>query len=323
MTPEKPTFFEKIQNVDKRILYLILIVLTTIPLFPMFSSIVLPNEPAPHSQAFYYQLMSVPEGKTVFIQSDWTLSTRGENAGHIESLLRTVMSKKLKFAIYTVADPQAPGVYRKYIQSINAERKRAGLKEYKQWEDYVDLSYFPNAEGTLNAIGSDVRKIFNKRVKDPASGKDRPVFESPVLKDVFKVGDVGLYVVITASNSFDRTVERLSDKTKVVVMCTGVIGPSTLPFFQSGQIKGASIGLKGAVDVEYMMKYGLNYPDSTGKIKVPWSGKEELKADPVVEGTTIARGSLYFMSFHAAIALLILAVTVGNIGMFMARRKKA
>lgn len=322
MTPEKPSTFEKLQNLDKRILYMILVVLTTIPLFPAFSSIVLPCEPAATAQSFYYQLSNVPEGKTVFIQSDWTISTRGENAGHIESLLRIVMSKKLKFVIYTVADAQAPGVYREYIRRINDERKRAGLKEYKQWEDYVDLAYFPNAEGTLVAIGLDVRKVFNKRVKDPSTGQDRPVFESPVMKDVYKVGDAGAYVVVTASSSVDRTIERLSDKTKIVVMCTGVIGPSTLPFFQSGQIKGVSIGLKGAVDVEYMMKYGLNYPDASGKIKVPWAGKEELKADPVSEGVSIARGSLYFMSFHMAILLLILAVAIGNIGMFLSRRKK-
>lgn len=323
MTPDtKPTFFEKLQNADKRILYLILVVFTTIPLLPVFSNIVLPNEAAPQTKSLYMTLSSVPEGKTIFIQSDWTLSTRGENAGHIEALFRIAMARKLKFVIYTVADAQAPGVWREYLRRINAERKSQGLKEYKQWEDYVDLGYFPNAEGTLIAIGLDIKKIFGtRRVKDPSQGVDRPVFESPVLAGVNRVQDAGAYVVITASSSVDRTIERLNDKTSISVMCTGVIGPSVLPYFQSGQVKGVAIGLKGVVDMEYMMKNGLNTPNSDGKVLVNWPGNEDKVAPPITEGTTIARGTKYFISFHAAIVLLILAVFLGNLGMFLSRRR--
>lgn len=323
MTPDtKPSFFEKLQNADKRILYAILIVFTTLPLFPVFSNVVLPNEPAPYTKALYSTLSTIPEGKTVFIQSDWTLSTRGENAGHLEALFRIVMARKLKFVIYTVADAQAPGVWREYLRRINAERQSQGLKTYNQWEDYVDLGYFPNAEGTLIAIGLDIKKIFgSRRVKDPSQGRDRPVFESPVLAGTNRVQDAGAYMVITASSSVDRTIERLNDKTKISVMCTGVIGPSVLPYYQAGQVKGVAIGLKGVVDMEYMMKNGLNSPNTEGKILVPWPGNEDKTAPPITEGTTIARGTKYFMSFHAAIALLILAVFLGNLGMFLSRRK--
>jgi hypothetical protein len=322
MTPdEKPTFWERAQNVDRRVLYLILIVMTTLPLF---FKVKIPVEPDPAAKALYYRIMTTPPEKTVFIQSDWTVSTRGENAGHLESLLRICMTRKLKFVIFSVGDPQAPGVYRDVIRRINEERKAANLSEYKTWDDYVDLAYFPNAEGTLNAIANDVKKTFgDRRVKNPNTGSDQPVFDSPVMQNVRSVGDAGLYMIVTASSTVDRAVERLNEKTNLAVMCTGVIGPSALPWFQSGQIKGVAIGLKGVYDMEYMMKFGLNHKDENGRVEVPWAGKEDKTADPITEGETFARGSLYYLSFHFAIFLLIFAVIVGNVGMALAKKARA
>lgn len=320
MTPEKKTFLDVLQNLDRRVLYLILIFATSIPLF---FKVKITMDPDPYTKALYHRIMTTPAEKTVFIQSDWTISTRGENAGHLESLLRICMARKLKFVIYSVGDPQAPGVYRDVIRRVNEERKGAGLAEYTTWNDYVDLAYFPNAEGTLTAIGANVRNTFSgRRVKDPNTGTDRPVFESPVLANVNSVGDAGMYMIVTASSTVDRAVERLNEKTNLAVMCTGVIGPSALPWFQSGQVKGVAIGLKGVYDMEYMMKYGLNFKDPNGRIEVPWAGKEDKSAPPVPEGVDFARGSLYYLSFHFAIGLLICAVVLGNISMVLARRVK-
>ncbi len=318
MSDQKKSMLDILQNLDRRVLYVILVAMTSLPLF---AKITIPVEPDPYSKALYYRLMTAPPEQTVFIQSDWTISTRGENAGHLEALLRICMSRKLKFVIYSVGDPQAPGVYRDVIRRINDERKKSGLAEAKPWDDYVDLAYFPNAEGTLNSIAFDVRKVFGGRqVKDPSKGVDRPVFESPVLQSVKKVGDSSLYVIVTASSTVDRAVERLNEKANLAVMCTGVIGPSTLPWFQSGQVKGVAIGLKGVYDVEYMMKHGLNHKDANGRIEVPWAGKEDKEAPPVSEGVDFARGSMYYLSFHFAIVLLILAVVAGNVSMILSRK---
>ncbi|MCW5937997.1 MAG: hypothetical protein KIT11_11900 [Fimbriimonadaceae bacterium] len=317
------TIWEKLQAIDRRILYAILVVVVSIPLFVPAT---IPVDPDPSSKDMYKALMDVPPNKTVFIQSDWTVSTRGESQGHLEGLLRIVMARKLKFAIYSVADPQAPQVFRNVISQLNLERQRIGLEPYRSWEDYLDLSYFPNAEGTLNAVAFDVRQaIGSRRVKDPA-GVERPIFESPVLRSVRKIGDAGLYVVVTASASIDIAIQRLSRKTRLSAMTTGVTGPQVLPFWQSGQVVGVAIGLKGVYDVEYMMRYGLNVPDETGNIIVPFPQKSNVSAPSLrsIEPNTItfARGQKYYLAFHVAIALLITAVVVGNIGMIQVRRAK-
>lgn len=316
MKPESTSFVDILQNIDRRILYVVLALMTSIPLFFKVAIPVIPDD---YSKSLYSALQNIPEDKTVFIQSDWTLSTRGENAGHLEAALRILMARKIKFAIFSVGDAQAPGVFRDVVRRINLERKNANLTEYKPWENYVDLGYFPNAEGTLQAIGGDVRKVFDKKRIRDTEGAERGVFESPVLAKINDIGNVGLYLVITASNTIDRAVERISAKTSLACMCTGVIGPSTLPWFQSGQLKGVAIGLKGVYDIEFLMKNGLNLDTPTS---VRWPEKPDAKAEVVSEGTTLDRGAKYYLSFHFAIFLLIGAVITGNVCMFISRKSK-
>ncbi len=322
MTPQK-SIWEKLQEIDRRILYLILAIAVTVPLWIPAKLPVIPDST---SMDLYGQLMSVPEDKTVFVQSDWTVSTRGESQGHLEALLRILMARRIKFVIYAAADPQAPQVFRNVILGLNQEREARGLPPYRQWEDYIDLGAFLNAEGTLNSIGQDVRKLFGPRRSADTEGRERPVLESPVLSRVQKIGDAGLYVVVTASATIDVAVQRISGKTKLAAMTTGVVFPSVLPFYQSGQVVGAAGGLKGVYDMEFLMANGVNVVSPTGKVEAQFPAKAELTAPPLTEiepkTVTFARGQRYFLSFHAAIVLLIIAVVVGNIGMYKMRKNR-
>lgn len=316
---QNQTVWDKLQGIDRRILYAILMVFTSVPLF---ITVALPVDPDPSSKDFYATLRNLPAEQTVFLQSDWTNSTRGENGGHLESIFRILMSKKQKFVIYSLADPQAPQVFRDVMLRVNQEREAQGLARYQPWVDYVDLGFFANAEGTTVSIGNDVRKLFGTRRAKDENGVERNVFESPVLLPINKVGDAGLLIIVTASNTIDYAVQRLSGKVKMACACTGVIGPSALVYYQSKQLEGVAVGLKGVYDVEYMMTYGLNTAGPDGKKKVEFSEKPNLEAPKVDEGSTFGRGSKYFASLHAALGLVILAVVLGNIGMFASRKKE-
>jgi hypothetical protein len=310
----KQNFWDEIQFIDRRWLYLVLGVFLVIGLNLKCA---VSNVCAEESKDFYATLMSVPEGGTVLIQSDWTTSTRGESQGHLESLLRILMVKRVKFLIYTFADPQAPQVWRNVIRVINEERESQNLPVYRPWVDYIDVGYFANAEGSSIAVRNDIRRFFSRQVKDD-KGINRSIFESPVMTKINKVGDADLFVIVTASASLDVAVQRLSDRVKMAAMVTGVIGPTALTFYQSGQLKGVAIGLKGVYDTEYMMENGLNLPGPDGKIAVEYS-KSDAPVPKITEGKTLARGSSYIVALHFALGLVIFAVVVGNIAMFASR----
>ncbi len=294
--PERKSFGEKLQSIPKPYLFFILILCTSIPLW--FPGIKVPNKPQDSTVDLFNKLMELPEGSTVLVSSDWTNSTRGESGGQFKALFRILMRKHIRACIYTSADPQAPKVARDTLQTLNEIQTAAHRPTYDEWKDWVHLGYFPNAEGTALSIAANLKKAFSgKKAKDPGTGNMRDVFESPVLDKVQKVADFPLLIVLTASNTSTITIERLNGKVPLAMLVTGVMGPETQVYYQSGQVIGLSKGLKGVYDLETMMDE-----------KFPG----ELNLD---------QGSLYYPTLHIALILLILAVAAGNVGMFLGRRR--
>lgn len=309
-----------LQKIDRRYLYVILMIAIIASFFVPQREIA--NQPDENVKDAFVELMTAPTDRPVFIQTDWTNSTRGESRGHFLALMRILMARDMKFVFYSVADVQAPAVARKAIQELNEERKAAGLREYKPWVDYLDLGFFPNAENVLNAFAADLRGAWSARRAPDETGRMRDVFQSPVLAGVRKVEDSSLYIVVSASNSVDVAFQRLASRTRMTALVTGVMGPGVLPYWRSGQIKGLAVGLKGVYDMEYTMKNGLNYV-AAGKTEpaVPYMKDQKLVIEPL-PGTTFDQGARYFFALHVTLFLMILAIVLGNIGMYLDRKKK-
>jgi hypothetical protein len=261
----------------------------------------------------------------VIVQSDWTNSSRGESAGAMEALMRILIRKKVKFALMSVADPNAPRVARDALRRINLELEAAGETPYKKWEDYVELGYFPNAEGTGNAMAENLRTAWAGK-KDQGPNGMTDVFQSPVLQDIQRIENVQMMINIHASDTLNRLIERIGRRCPLASMCTGVMGPETLVYYTSKQIVGASVGLNGVVELESLMERGID-PDISDKDAQDLKNPVQAKGRPKIEGFTgkknYARGMQYYLSLHSALTLMILAVVIGNIGTFLSRRKSA
>lgn len=308
------TLGEKLLSIPRGVLFLILILATAIPLR---CKVTIPNSPAENSANLYRVLMSIPEGSTVLVQSDWTNSTRGESRGQFDALLRILMRRNIKFAMLSVGDPQAPQVAKDVVDAINRERAEKGQRQYRRWEDWLSLGLFPNAEGTGNGIALNLANTFATKEESDASGMKRKVMLSPVFKGVESVGDIAAYIIVTGTKSSQIAIERLNNKVTMLALVTGVMGPETLTYYASGQLKGMSAGLKGVYDLETMMESGLNVPGSVVN-QVP-SVPGEYPGFP--GETNLAKGTQYILTLHSAIFLLITAVVIGNIGVILSRKK--
>lgn len=282
------TFGERLQSVSRQTLYLVLILCATIPQFFKLS---VPGETLKATRDFYDAVMALKEGETVLIETDWTKSTRGESSGMFEALIKILMRKKVKFVLYGI-DSQSPTVAGDTVRRLNELEKA----DYVLGRDYVNAGYFPNAEGLNQALGTDMRKAFESRI----SGGSK-IIDSPVLSNYRKVEDFPLLVIVTASSSFNVAIERLNTKVKMVAMVTGVMVPESTVFYASNQIKGLSGGLKGVYDLETMME-----------------------AEPAFKGmANVGKGMGYYPTLHVVLTLMIVAVVLGNVGMFLARRRSS
>lgn len=286
---------ERMLGIPKFTLYFILILCTSVPLF---FNVTLPNEPKPEAIDYFNAISNIPKGSTVLIQSDWTESTRGESRGQFDATVRMLMRNDVKFAVYAVADAQAPEVARNAINDLNAERRKQGDRAYEKWDDWIELGYYPNAEGLGQGMKADIRAAFGAKRDGKPGQPAQPVFQSPVLEKINKLSDVSMLIVITGTKSITIALERLSGKVKIAGMVTGVMGPETLNYYLSHQLEGLGAGLKGTYDVETQME-------------TKWPGK-----------TNLDKGTKYIFTLHIGLFLLILAVVVGNIGVFLTRKGK-
>ena len=312
MSSEK-TLGEKLQSIPKGVLYLVLILACAVPLFLNKR---LPNKPVDSSLDLYAALGSLKEGSTVLISSDWTNSTRAENGSDMDVLLKLLMRRKVKFAVYSIADANATEVAKNEIAAINEERVKNGEEPYKRWRDWVDLGFYPNGEGTATSMTVSVKEAFAGRKDINEQSQSEDVFDSPVLKNVSKLSDVAMVVNVTGSNTYRNYVQRLSGKVPICCLVTGVMGPESFNYYASGQITGLAIGIKGVYDMECLLEAGVNVEGS------PYHSTRINDPAPGYPGASnYGKGALFYPSLHAGLFTLILAVIIGNVGMFMARRK--
>jgi len=289
---------EKLQSLPRPALYAILLIITSIS---VLVPVKLQTEPSKPSRDFYTIVQNLPTDRPVLISSDWTNSTRGESAGSFKALIRMLMRRGIKFCIFSMADPNAPQVAKDTIDFINEERQKAGEKPYERWNDWVNAGYFPNAEAISNNINNNFKNAFQDKKTPNETGTPTPIFESPVLKGkVSSVADFSAMFIVTGSKTSNIAIERIN-KVQLVMMVTGVMGPETLVYYDSGQVKGLVAGLKGLFDVEKQMNDNTDY-----------QGK-----------TNYDNGGKYYPPLHLNLALLVTAVIVGNLGMYLAKRSKS
>ena len=307
----------KTKGIPKYYVYLLLILCATIPLF---FNISVPGKPVDGSSDSFKTLMNLKEGDTILLGSDWTGSTRGESKAQMIAVLRILMRKGVKFALWSTADPQAPRCAQDTITEVNEMIVKEGGRPYKRWQDWVQCGFYPSSDVAINNVGQDVKKTFSSKRDTDLAGNLRPVFESPVLEKITRIEDFKLVMDITASKTSDFHVQFISGK-KVPLMfaVTGVMVPETQVYYNSGQIVGFLSGLKGVFDLEKMMDNGLNVPDKDGKIAIV-----SEKVTDVIEGfpgkDNTGNGTKYYPTLHVALILMIVLIIIGNVEMVKARK---
>lgn len=307
--------------IPKYVVYLLLVLSASIPLF---LPIRVPGKPDNSSADSFKALMNLNEGDTILLGSDWTGSTRGESKAQMIAVLKILMRKHVKFALWSTADPQAPRCAQDTITEVNEMIKKEGGVPYRRWQDWVQCGFYPSSDVAINNVAQDIKKTFSSKRDTDLEGKLRPVFESPVLEKITRIEDFKLVIDLTASKTSDFHVQFVSGK-KVPLMfsVTGVMVPETQVYYNSGQIVGFLAGLKGVFDLESMMDSGLNVADSNGKIVNPSDKvKDQIQGfpDPEKSGKNQGNGTKYYPTLHFALFLMIVLVVIGNVEMVLARR---
>jgi hypothetical protein len=277
-----PSLTEKLQRIDRRILYLILFVVIAVPtIWPM----TIPNTVLPMSEALWNTIESTPKNKAVLISSTWTRSTRGENKGQMVALLNHLMSRRIRF-ILSSFDAQGTQV------ALDTVNEVAPKYHYVYGTDWIQWPFQANAANFVKGINVD----FINTVKTDGVRKE-PLQNFPIMQAIRSMDDIYIVVEISASASHMVWIQFLKPGVKVGFCPTSVMAPESLPYYAAGQLAGVLWGAKGAYDYEQ-----LNVQHGTG---------------------TYSTGRQYMGPLSAAFGLVILSIVVGNIAMYVSRRRPA
>jgi hypothetical protein len=237
------------QRIDRRYLYLLLAVIVGAPF--VFDIPVPPAVVLPQTRAFYdtiEQMANDPtaKNKLVILSTNYGAGTLAENNTQAEAVMRHLMKRHLKFAIFAFNDPQGRELGQRVADSIQDKYS------YVYGRDYVNIGYRPAdvIVPLLKAAVRDVPGAFGNDIRGT------PLAQVPVMQGVKTANDIGLIIEITPSATVGAWIQfyqRTGDKPIPTLFCpTAVMAPEAFPYLKSGQLQGMLTGLGGAIEYEVL-----------------------------------------------------------------------
>jgi len=234
------SIIEKLMNIDRRIIYLVIGLAVIIPfLIPMR----LPVYVSPPVQDVYDYIEALPEGAVVLMGFNFSPATKPELYPMSLAVLRHCYSRKLKVIGMTV-NPSAATL------ADEAMRDVAGEYGYMEREDYTYLGHKYGSRQVMLGIGDDIADPF------PSDYSGTPISEIPMMKVIKNYDDIDLVMDFGSANTPEYWIDYAGSRyhQTIAVGCTGVMVSGLYPYLKAGQMVGLIGGLKGAAEYEKLIK---------------------------------------------------------------------
>jgi len=241
MSNKEKTLLDKLQTIDPRIVYGLLIVAL---IAPLLSPLGLPLKITPVVQKFYQTVESLKPGEIVFYSFEFGAGDYPEAEGAGIAVKRHLFAKGVKIVFSTTND-QAVLVLLKSLQS-------AGIPPDKKYGvDWAFLGYIPGAETAIAALATDMHAT----AKTDHYGT--PIEQLPLMKQVRSIKDVSLLIVEGGGTETPTKFVRqwyAPYKVRYLQICISVVGPTLEPFVGAGQIIAMVVGASGGAQYELLIK---------------------------------------------------------------------
>jgi|SRR6056297_10351 len=234
-------FWEKINNLDRRIVYLI-IGLTV--LIPLLFNIILEVEPTKPVQDIYDKIDSLEKDDVVLVSFDYAASSLPELQPMGEALIQHLFEKDIKvvaMALWPVGVQLSDNIFNVKSEEYN---KKYGI-------DYVHLGYKTGGMVVIDSMGSGIEDAF------PTDKNGNKLNELKLMRNVNKLDDFALAISLSAGDPGLRHFVMVAhDRYGVPVAggCTAVSAPQFFAYYSSGQMLGLMGGLRGAAEYESIIE---------------------------------------------------------------------
>jgi hypothetical protein len=236
------SFYDRLMNLDRRWVYLLVGIAVIIPVLSPFR---VPVYVTTEVKAIYDFVESLKPGEILFLGIDYDPNVMAELHPMAKAIMRQCFSKDVKLVICALSQ-NGPGMAEQLISETAKEfNKKSGV-------DYCYLGYKPYPGITILAMGQ------NFRIPFPADYYGVPLDSLPMMRDVRNYDNIKAVIDICAGNIADMWIINANGRynVKLALGITGVMAANYYPYLQSGQIFGLMGGLKGASEYETLSRKG-------------------------------------------------------------------
>jgi hypothetical protein len=233
---------ERLSNLDRRIVFLLVALAVIVPLFLPLG---LPIEVTPPVKQLYDVIEDLPEGSVVLMSIDYDPSGAPELQPATLSLMRHCFRRNLKVMVMTIFAATAVPLGTQALDEVAVGEfgKAYGV-------DFVNFGYRPGGAVTLVNLGRDIHDICRRDIYDT------PVEELPMMADVRAARDIGLVISLSMGiPGSDQWIWYYHARYRGMLATaqTAIGAPKYYQYLQSGQLVGLIGGMKGSAEYERLV----------------------------------------------------------------------
>jgi len=238
------TFWEKLQKIDRKIIYLILAVGIILPFFfPMGMKIPITKE----VNDIYELIEGLGPDDCVMLSADYSPSVSAELSPMLDAIVRHCFKRKVKVLVMSLL-PMGPGLAQPVL---NKAAEDYGMI---YGTDYVLLGYKVGYSLIILRMGDSITQTHGVDYYGTA------LRDIPMMENIINYDDIDLLVPLTGANYAAWIVYANEQfQQDIAPGMTAVMAADAYPYLQSGQIVGLLGGLKAAAEYETLNgeKYGI------------------------------------------------------------------
>jgi hypothetical protein len=233
-------FWEKLMNIDRRWIYLLIAISVT---FPMIVVMKYPVEITKEARQLYEAIDNLPDSSVVMLTFDYYPNAAAETEPMSIAALHHMFGKDMKVVTLSNIPLGGPSIAERITREIAAEYNKVyGV-------DYVNLGYKANYTAVMHGLANSIESIF------PSDYTNTPLRDLPLMQIVKSYDDIKFIYVVADNATVDYWIQIVNAQYGVPVGSgvTAVVAPKMYSFVNAGQMTGLLGGMKGAAEYEIMV----------------------------------------------------------------------
>ncbi len=231
-------WLERLQNIDRRVIYVVLFVAL---LIPMLKPIGIPLTVNPTTQQVYDLIESLdPETDIVMIGMDYSAAGSADVHPQAVAVAKHLANRGIKSIMVAFVE-DGPMLAERVLKSLG-DRVVYG-------EDIVNLGYLAGGESAVKKFIEQPATTFTR------DHRGTPVANLPIMKNIKDINDITLIMDFqTGAPGYQEYLRQLPPGGPLYgVGIVTVSVPNVMPYLNSGQFAGLLPGLRGGAEYEVLL----------------------------------------------------------------------